>query len=105
MREKGGRDGERAGTGVEGQRGGREEHGRREGAEGEERKGRGRGRGRAGRCELWDSTSDCWWVYHAIMIMVQRPEGDPAVIDVNYAERLEVLHTLAHSSQSNYSDI
>ena len=52
-----------------------------------------------------DSTGDCWWVYHAIMIMVQRPEGDPAVIDVNDAERLVVLHTLAHSSQRNYSDI
>ena len=52
-----------------------------------------------------DSTGDCWWVYRAIMIMVQRPEGDPAVIDVNDAERLVALHTLAHSSQSNYSDI
>ena len=52
-----------------------------------------------------DSTGDCWRMYCAIMIMVQRPEGDPAVIDVNDAERLVVLHTLAHSSQRNYSDI
>ena len=44
-------------------------------------------------------------LYHAIMIMVQRPEGDPAVIDVNDAERLVVLHTLPHSSQRNYSGI
>ena len=52
-----------------------------------------------------DSTGDCWWAYRAIMIMVQRPEGDPAVIDVNDTERLVVLRTLAHSSQRDYSDI
>ena len=51
-----------------------------------------------------DSTGDCWWVYRA-MIMVQRPEGDTEAIDENNIEWLGVLHTLAHSSQRNYSDI
>ena len=44
-------------------------------------------------------------LYRAIMIMVQGPECDPAVIDVIDTEWLVALRTLAHSSQRNYSDI